>query len=296
MPPVAITIYEAHQSRDLKVNRETTDVPVKFVVTGTTDEVAVYDAVMFATSPTMYGLVRKDIDARLQGGDLWHVTLTYQRGNPSEALQPSGPEGPGTQSGEEPPQTAPGPDDPLGAGFDFSTGGGTAHILLSKETVESRKPGGGAAPESQRAIGLTAEGVTGCDIIAAAPQFTITRRRRVVTRRYFDALCRLTAKTNRSEFWGFKPGELLYTGANGSGDPRDAEVTHHFTFAENYENGDPRNQITPDIELTEKKGHEFVWAVYSPRITGDALYSRPVAVYRERVYDEGDFSQLEIGV
>lgn len=300
---MAITIYESFGSRNLKVDDSTVEIPLKFVVTGTYDEPTVFDAVMLETSPTLFGLVRKSFEGNHQGGGLWLPVLTYTRGDPSEALQPTTAAGiPG--GGSDEPGTAPGQDDPLG-GFSFTTGNGTARILLSKETVEQISNTGAPVdpPDNRRAIGLTADGIEGVDVPTSSPEFSVTRKRRTVTLAYFDTLCELTGTTNDAEFWGMERGELLYLGAQGSAESPAAGVTitHTFRRSKNIPAGDARLTIVPAraplpaIALSEKKGFEYVWATYPKQIIGAKALPRPDAVYRERVHDEGDFSRLQLG-
>jgi hypothetical protein len=306
---VAITIYESHKSRNLKEGPDGQTVPVNYIVTGTTDPEAVRQVVLLDTSPTMFGLIRKEVSLDYQGGELWYVEVGYAPGDPSEAIgaeggtggeggPPGGEGGEGGPGGGGAPPAAPGPDDPMPNGFSFSTGGGTAHVLLSKETRGKYKAGGGVAPDNKQAIGLTNEGVEGTDIPVAAPEFTIPRKRRTITRSYYNTLCALTGKTNNAEFWGFKRGELMYMGCEGSveSSTSGALLNHKFQYREDQPAGDPRNDITPDLTLTAgKRGFEFVWCRYEDQVRDGKLYPTPVAAYVERVSDEGDFSQLQLG-
>ena len=44
-----------------------------------------------------------------------------------------------------------------------------------------------------------------------------------------------------------------------------------------------------------KKGWEYVWVRYADAEDQDVLVKQPIAVYVERVYEEGDFAALGIG-
>ena len=66
-----LTMYESAESRDLKVGPDTTELPVKIVVMGSDDHATVYNAVLIETSPTLFGLVRKDLALKFFGGGLW---------------------------------------------------------------------------------------------------------------------------------------------------------------------------------------------------------------------------------
>ena len=56
-------------------------------------------------------------------------------------------------------------------------------------------------------------------------------------------------------------------------------------------------QALGDITGIAKKGREYLWVRYEDTEddTAKALVKRPVAVYVERVYDEGNFADLGIG-
>ena len=44
-----------------------------------------------------------------------------------------------------------------------------------------------------------------------------------------------------------------------------------------------------------KKGWEYLWVRYSPTVVNKMMGQKPVAVYVEKVYDEGNFADLGIG-
>ena len=52
-----------------------------------------------------------------------------------------------------------------------------------------------------------------------------------------------------------------------------------------------------DITDIDKKGWEYMWVRYADAedATAKAIVKKPVAVYVEKVYEEGDFSGLGIG-
>ncbi len=310
---MAITLYESHLSRDMDEGNPV----VRYVVTGTTDPSAARQAVLLDTSPTLFGRIRKEPRLTFEGGDLYRVEIPYGLGEAGDAVQPDGQEGgenaggPGAggeggpgESGEGEPggpggSAPPGDDDPLGFNVAFDTGGGTAHILLSKETLFKARAGGGNPIDNERAIGLTKDGVEGCDVPTANGEFTVNRKRRVVTLGYLRTLLRMTGTTNKTTFWGFEPGELLFLGASGQGaNGKGWTCAFKFRFAENIPAGDARLVITPNLTITQAKpGHSYVWCTYAdkPDATRGEIYPLPTQVFVERVVDEGDFRQLQIG-
>jgi hypothetical protein len=309
---MAIELYESHLSRDMDGD----NVTVRYVVTGTTDPKAARNAVLLDTTPTLFDRIRKEPRLTFEGGDLYRVEIPYGLGEAGDAVQPDGQEGgenaggpggggeggPG-ESGEGEPGGAGGSggapasdDDPLGFNVTGTTGGGTAHILLSKETKIKVRVGGGLDPaNTQNAIGITNGTVEGCDIVTSGGEFSVTRKRRRMTLGYLRTLLRLTGKTNKAVFWGFAIGELLYLGCDFQGSNQKGwTVTHKFRFAENQKNP---VIIQPNVTVAEKKGHEYVWCIYKDKIDTAAgeVYPLPTQIFVERVYDEGDFKDLQIG-
>ena len=88
-------------------------------------------------------------------------------------------------------------------------------------------------------------------------------------------------------------GECLFLGASGSKrGEEDWEITFRFAASPN------RTGITVgDITGIAKKGWEYLWVRYADAedAAAKALVKKPVAVYVEKVYEDGDFSGLGIG-
>lgn len=289
-----ITVYESHGSRNLEVAESGTGYELLFVVTGTEDAGEAADAVLLATSPTLFGMVRKSIKPREIATGFWNVSLNYTPGNITEALQaPLGePGGPETTTPE------PAGGDPIDDNISVSFGGGQTHILLSKATVAKYKAGvaGSVPPDNKRAIGLTREGVEGCDVVVPQITFTIPRKRRVVTWDYFRVLCRMVGKTNNATFRGYERRSLLYLPPSLSGNLRTGwEILHNIGYNEDLPPGDPRLQVTDDLNLEEgRRGWDYTWFTFPERIVGNIKYAQPTAAYVEQVYDEANFGDLEL--
>jgi len=179
--------------------------------------------------------------------------------------------------------------------YSFDTTGGTQHITQSVSTRGKYAPSGKTPPDFKGAIGVTHNSVEGVDITIPVFSFTETHYLpdSVVTDTYKGRLFRLTGKTNNSNFRGCAPGECLFLGASGSRRGEDDwEVTFRFAASPNKTN----IQIG-DITVAEKKGWDYLWVRYADEADTDAceLVKRPSAAYVEQVYEEGDFSDLEIG-
>ena len=50
-----------------------------------------------------------------------------------------------------------------------------------------------------------------------------------------------------------------------------------------------------DITGVDKKGWEYIWVRYADAEDENVLVKQPIAVYVEKVYDEGNFAGLGIG-
>ena len=119
----------------------------------------------------------------------------------------------------------------------------------------------------------------------------------VVTEVYKGTIFSLTGKVDSDTFRGFSPGEVLFLGAagtrRGTGSDDDWEITYRFAASPNRS-----NIPVGDITVPAKKGWEYLWVRYADTEdpAAHALVKQPVAAYVEKVYDEGDFSLLGIGI
>jgi len=103
----------------------------------------------------------------------------------------------------------------------------------------------------------------------------------------------LTGKVNNASWKGFAAGEVLFLGVSGSKRGEDDwEITFRFAASPNRTNIQIGN-----ITVASKKGWEYLWVRYADVEDGgsNTLVKQPVAVYVEKVYEEGDFSALGIG-
>ena len=103
----------------------------------------------------------------------------------------------------------------------------------------------------------------------------------------------LTGKTNNAGWNGYAAGEVLFLGASGSkrGDS-DWEITFRFAASPNR-----ANFSVGGITVASKKGWEYMWVRYqdSDDAAAKMIIKKPVAVYIEKVYEEGSFASLGIG-
>lgn len=174
----------------------------------------------------------------------------------------------------------------------FDTGGGTQHIVASRETVGRYGPKSSAA--TGKMIGATKDGVEGVDIVVPVYQFSETHyfKDEDVTPAYKNTLFFLTGKVNSGTFRGFARGECLFLGASGTrrGDGG-WEITFKFAASPNE-----MNLAIGNITGIAKRGWEYLWVTVEDYVDESipAIIKKPVAVYVERVYEEASFAQLDI--
>lgn len=183
--------------------------------------------------------------------------------------------------------------------FSFDTGGGTQHITQSLETVGSYAASGNA-PDFGGAIGVTHDNVEGVDIIVPVYSFAETHYLddEVVTNAYKGKLFHLTGKVCNASFKGLDAGECLFLGVSGSqrGSGADWEISFRFAGSENK-----TNLTVGGITGINKKGWEYLWVRYqdvtedSPGLVAPMVVKQPIAVYVEKVYENGNFADLGIG-
>lgn len=202
--------------------------------------------------------------------------------------------------------------DPLKRSRSFDTTGGTQHITqaaggsitvngttVTTTGTERRYPPG-AAPDMNSAIGVDDNGVNGVDIVVPQLQWqeTYDVPNAYVTAGYIKGVAALTGTVNNAAFRTFAAGEVLFVGCSGSQewDTQKGDgpwsLTYRFVASPNV-----TNQTIGPVTGVEKKGHEYLWVRYENAVSssGSSMIVRPKFVYVNKVYKDGDFSQLGIG-
>jgi len=177
------------------------------------------------------------------------------------------------------------------AGYDFSftTSGGTAKITQARATVSSGAVSG-SAPNVAGAIGVTKDGVEGCDIVVPTFSFKITKTfsTSVVDEAYMISLANLTGTVNSDTFRSFEPGEVRFDGVDGNlVSPAKISLTFTFSASPNA-----TGLSVGSMTGIDKKGWEYLWILYGETTSNGRLVKVPVAHYVDQVYRYIAFSGL----
>jgi len=225
------------------------------------------------------------------GDDAWQVSISYEK-----------------QGAEDDDQR-----DPLKRSRSFDTSGGSQHVTQSLENVtvltgpsgqttittsgEAKFPS--TAPTMNGAIGVDGTSVNGVDIVIPALTWTETYDvpHAYITSAYIKAVAGLTGSVNKSAFRTFSAGEVLFMGCSGSQEWDDQRGNGPWTLSYKFvASPNVTNQTIGDITGIAKKGHEYLWVRYEDSVSSNELVKKPKAVYVNKVYREGEFSNLGIGV
>jgi len=268
-----LTLTEKLDSRKWNTG-DNASVEMVYILTGTSDDLTAKTLIENSTATTYNGLTRQSINLEPEWVDTtvhegrWVATVRYGVKPPAEVGESS---------------------------FSFDTGGGTQHITQSISTINRYALPGKTAPDFKGAIGVTHDNVEGVDITVPVYAFSETHylADAVVTPAYRGTLFNLTGKVNNGAFKGLAAGECLFLGASGSKRGADDwEISFKFAGSPN------RTSINVGgITVSAKKGWEYMWVRYadSEDAGANAIVKKPVAVYVEKVYEEGNFAGLGIG-
>ncbi|MBN1553558.1 MAG: hypothetical protein JXA11_02350 [Phycisphaerae bacterium] len=274
---MAVTVEYKYKGIHVVANQS---IDIEYIIRGTDDYDTALSALEAAAPEILDNMIRQPIELDEEHGDtvhpatgIWTATVHY--------VSPSSQQ-------SEPPATG-------DSSFSFDTGGGTQHITQSLATI-ANYAASGTAPNHRGAIGVTKDSVEGVDI--TVPVYTWAETHyladAIVTLGYRGSLFALTGRTNSASFKGMAAGECLFLGASGTkrGSGEDWEINFRFAGSPN------RTGITVgSITGIAKKGWEYLWVEYESETDSSAkrIVKRPVAAHVEKVYEEGDFSILEIG-
>ena len=284
-----ITVAEKYDSRQ-STTGSNAQVTLTYIASGSDDDLAIKSAVENFAPETYDGLPRQSVQIEPISEEYWDASVRYAEATSTSSGGSSNPD-PG--SGEYT--------------YSFDTMGGTQHITQSLDTVGSYADSSiPSAPDFHGAIGVSntngnAE-VQGVDITVPIYNFSETHYLTVeqVTPEYKGTLFQLTGKVNNATFRGLAAGECLFLGASGTlhGTETDTETTGDWEITYRFAASPNKTGITiGNISGIAKKGWEYLWVRYADVEDMDAMamVKRPIAAYVEQVYEDADFSLLDIG-
>jgi hypothetical protein len=219
--------------------------------------------------------VRKRLQVNGIGNAYFDTTATY------ETLQPKPPQQNQQQNDFQPGSLA------------WDTTGHTEHITQSLKP-ETRIPAG--ETDFQGAINVSGDSVQGIDVVRPSLRYSetwILPAQVAVSCGFVGAVYRLTGTVNLNQFRCFAPGEALFMGARAQWQGDQPYVSATFDW-EARPNGNVNLPYMPGVgELQmEKKGWEYVWVRYQPEADGGQLIRKPIAIYKDVVYEEKSWADL----
>jgi hypothetical protein len=155
-------------------------------------------------------------------------------------------------------------------------------------------------PKFDRAINVNAQGVQGVDVVKPGMRYSETwifPAGVAMSEEYIRAVETLTGTLCLVKFRAFAVGECLFMGArcNWQGDQPFATLTFDFECRPNIAafkvNSD---EYDDEIPAFEKLGWEYVWIRYQDDVQSDTLIRRPIAAYKNRVYEFDNWASLKI--
>jgi len=256
----------------LRIERDTRE--RVYLATGSTNENEVETEAYEYFPPTEGGIgpLRVRVEPIDAERGLWEVTTTYNRSGSSSA----------PLVGAE-------------SSFEFEIGTTSTHITQSRRTVAGHSiDDEEAVPDFDQAIGVTQDGVDGCDILTPESRFSETHylSAEFVTPAYRRMLRSMVGKVNLAPFRDHDGGEVLLVGIRGGRRRSDDvwELTFAFATSENA-----FKIAIGDIVVPRKAGWDYLWVYYEPQVVSDRLVSVPKFAFVEEVYQRADFFDLGIG-
>ena len=261
------------------------------------DVIEVNDAVAIAAPDSYLGMRKKRIKSTPQGGGFWYAVVEY--GHPEGGAMEGGQGLP--ESGNVPQPAEITRDQKLQDDFGFSTAGGTQHIVQSLVTLERKAVRPRQPPDTRRAIGVSKNGIAGCDVIVPKLEISITKRIAFVTMGYIDQLVECTGTINDSDWNTIRAYEALFLGAEGrydgnSKDDHNWIVTFKFLISRNqYKIDLGGDETTNKLQIDFKAGHDHLWVGYQESVVevGAAItLQTPWFANVEQVYHQRNFKNM----
>lgn len=278
-------------------------VRLMYMITGTVDEWEV--RVLLANESPLHiegVLYRQSAQLDHLGAGVWTCSVDYGIGdfqttfNPIDGGSGTGGGGGGAGGSGSDGGVAPGPSSPIGPHVALSIGGRQQHVTQSLLHLRSAQKTGETrtVPDHKGAIGISDQGIEGCDIIVPELRWseTWTWNAAYITWEYIAILYRTVGRVNgrpmpglarpdyNGRFRNFDPGEVMFLGCDidEKGDGQ-AQAVYHFHAEPNVEGF----KINADFEPVDKGGHEYLWVEYEREKDANNRVLVPRAVHVEEV-------------
>jgi len=244
-----------------------------WIVRGTEDPQAAYDAVKAASPTTWLDFVRGTIRIEPLGQDIWRARVEYQ---PAPRIRWQGEPGDGGAGSE------------LLREWSFSVSTATAHRELA---IDTRRYG--AYTDYGHQIGVDENGKPhGVDYFVPTMKFSEKRRvdASLITEGWVKARADQIATTNNATFRGFPAGEVLFLGLQGHRTTLESwELEWEFAREPNV-----TLNLTIDGQQVQvpKKGWEYIWFEYRPDVASGVKKLVLRGAHVNQIYESSDFSLL----
>ncbi len=228
-------------------------------------------ALVDASAPAVSdGLVKQNVKVDELGGGFWEGTVRY-------GVLEAGEEG--------------------DISWSFEIGTQSFHQTQAREHLADYAAEGIVAPNHKGAVGV--EGtpanrkVVGTDIQIPFFQWEeahYVAYETVATHAFINTMEGLVGTINEEAFRIWGPAELLLLGVSGAKQGEEpVGLTYRFASSRTV-----LNLVVGDITVPEKLGHHYLWFEYQmeEQAEANALPSPPIAAHYERLYPDGDWSQL----
>lgn len=300
---MAAALYELQGSGDFSVGANGVSGTYRAVVLNAADHDEA-EALAEADAPeTIAGARRGTMRVSDLGCDNYLCEADYSGTVATEADSDAGkdpgpdPNGPPSGGGNPPAGGAgDGSGEDVAPELEFDTGGGTVHITQARETIDSVLLGGGVAPSTKDAIGVSKDEVKGVDIPAPGGEFSLSYTFSQLSNGYFRRLMAMSGRAvNDAAFKGFEAGEVLFVGCSGHYRAGGKwKLVFRFKFQPNEVNIPVGDQLT----IPAKAGWDLIDVLYSEvkdELAGrKVIVQRPYAAYVRRVMVWSDFKVLSI--
>jgi hypothetical protein len=280
---MAIDVKELFDSGEGGVGTVDGDVEARYrLLAASTDSLADIEAALLGYAPSAYRGLYRASPPKLahKGGEVWEGRVRYAANAFAANQVPT---------------------------FTFSTAGGTKHIQWSKKrkSVSAIDGTGNQPPNHGGLIGVYGKAgqkqVAGTDVVSPQYKFSETHYFSVldVDNFYKGILFSLTGRVCNAPFKGLNPGECLFLGATGT--LRDQfwwEINYDFAGSPNSTNVVLNEGGLDQITVAEVGGWDYLWVETEEAEDGTAFSIKMnlLGAYVDRVYDDGDFSFMGIGV